>query len=37
MADPLEARIVIVLPYLPAAALVVVGVVIGLARTRRRG
>jgi hypothetical protein len=36
MADPLHARIVIVLPYVPAAALVVLGIIVGAAHTSRR-
>lgn len=36
MADPLQARIVIVLPYVPAAALVVLGIIVGAAHTSRR-
>ena len=36
LAQPLTPRVVIVLPYLPAAALVVLGVIAGLARGSRQ-
>jgi hypothetical protein len=36
VADPFRARIVIVLPYLPAAALVILAMIVAIARTRPR-